>query len=48
MIIIVWTILAVLILVGVFVFGRKYERKQFVRIGTRKPTTQDVILGGKK
>ena len=48
MILIVWTLLAVLILAGVFVFGRRYERKQFVKIGTKRPTTQDILLGGKK
>lgn len=41
-------VLAVLVLFVVFRWGRVYERKQFVRVGTRKPTTQDVILGGKK
>ena len=48
MIFVIWTILAVLILAGVFVFGRRYERKQFVHIGTKRPTTQDILLGGKK
>ena len=48
MIFVIWTILAVLILAGVFVFGRQYERKQFVKIGTKRPTTQDIILGDKK
>lgn len=41
-------VLLVLVLAVVFKCGRTYERKQFVRIGTKKPTTQDVILGGKK
>lgn len=41
-------VLAVLVLFVVFRWGRVYERKQFVRVGTRKPTTQDVIFGGKK
>lgn len=48
MILIVWSILAVLILGFVFFMGRKYERKQFVQIGTKRPTTQDIILGDKK
>ena len=41
-------VLAVLVLAIVFKCGRTYERKQFVRIGTKKPTTQDILLGGKK
>ena len=41
-------ILAGLIGVLAFFMGRKYERKQFVRIGTKRPTTQDIILGEKK
>lgn len=48
MILIVWSLLAVLILGIVFLMGRKYERKQFVQIGTKRPTTQDIILGDKK
>ena len=34
------------LLIG-FLSGRKYERKQFVYIGKKKPTTQDILLGGK-
>lgn len=41
-------ILAGLIGVLAFLMGRKYERKQFVRIGKKRPTTQDIILGEKK
>ena len=41
-------ILFALIGVLAFLMGRKYERKQFVQIGTKRPTTQDIILGGKK
>ena len=41
-------VLAVLVLFVVFRWGRVYERKQFVRVGTKKPTTQDILLGGKK
>lgn len=41
-------VLLVLVLAIVFKCGRTYERKQFVRIGTKKPTTQDILLGGKK
>lgn len=42
--------LILLALIGVlaFLMGRKYERKQFVQIGTKRPTTQDILLGGKK
>lgn len=38
----------VVFLIVSFVSGRRYERKQFVRIGKKRPTTQDVLLGGKK
>lgn len=31
-----------------FIFGRKYERKQFIKVGKRKPSTQDIILGRKQ
>lgn len=43
-------LLATAVLIGAlaFLLGRKYERKQFVQIGTKRPTTQDIILGGKK
>lgn len=41
-------ILAILVGVLAFLMGRKYERKQFVQIGTKRPTTQDILLGGKK
>lgn len=41
-------ILAGLIGVLAFLMGRTYERKQFVQIGTKRPTTQDILLGGKK
>lgn len=29
---------------GAFIGGRKYERKQFVRVGKKRPTTQDILL----
>jgi hypothetical protein len=41
-------LLAAIVGVLAFLMGRKYERKQFVQIGTKRPTTQDIILGGKK
>lgn len=44
----IWAVILVVFLIISFVGGRRYERKQFVRIGTRRPTTQDVLLGGKK
>lgn len=44
----VWTLIFVGVLGIVFFMGRKYERKQFVKIGTKRPTTQDILLGGKK
>lgn len=34
----------VVLLILAFVSGRKYERKQFVRIGKKRPTTQDILL----
>lgn len=48
MIYVIWTVIMVAVLAVVFLWGRSYERKQFVHIGKKKPTTQDVILGGKK
>ena len=48
MILIIWTLLAVLILAGVFVFGRRWERKQIIFRGVKRPTTQDILLRGKK
>lgn len=36
--------LLVLLLIIAFVSGRKYERKQFVRIGKKRPTVQDILL----
>lgn len=44
----IWTLIFVVVLGIVFFMGRKYERKQFVHIGTKRPTTQDILLGGKK
>lgn len=37
-------ILVVLVAVIAFWRGRKYERKQFVKIGKKKPTVQDILL----
>ena len=48
MILVIWAVLMLVILFVAFMFGRKYERKQFVHIGTKRPTTQDILLGGKK
>lgn len=36
-------ILAVIFIGVAFAVGRKYERKQFVRIGKPKPNTQEVL-----
>ena len=36
-------IVAVLLIVA-FISGRKYEKKQFVRVGKKRPTVQDVLL----
>lgn len=47
MILAVWAVLMSAVLFVVFMFGRKYERKQFVYVGKKKPTTQDILLGGK-
>lgn len=44
----IWTLIFVGVLGIVFFMGWKYERKQFVHIGTKRPTTQDILLGGKK
>ena len=44
----IWTLIFMGVLGIVFFMGRKYERKQFVHIGTKRPTTQDILLGGKK
>lgn len=41
-------LIVLMIAVFAFIMGRKYERKQFVRIGTKRQTTQDILLGGKK
>lgn len=38
----------VVLLILAFISGRKYERKQFVRIGKRYPTVQDVMLKKQK
>lgn len=43
----IYLILILAVLVA-FIFGRKYERKQFVKIGKKQPTTQEVILRGRK
>lgn len=32
------------LLVVAFICGRKYEKKQFVRVGKKRPTVQDVLL----
>lgn len=42
-------ILAVLVgyLIG-FLNGKTYARKQFHYVGKKRPTTQDIILGGRK
>lgn len=44
----VWTLIFVGVLAVVFVFGRRWERKQIIFRGVKRPTTQDILLRGKK
>ena len=41
---VLFLLLLVLICYVAFLHGRSYERKQFVRVGKRRLTVQDVVL----